>query len=126
MMVIFYYSLNNRILSESGCPGFEDVQDNFLILIYIFRNCILSESGCPGFEDVQDNFLILIYIFRNCANLNIPQYQYQILSRYNFFWLLLNQINTDVGIEKILHLKFLSLINRKLISSHHKIIRKLV
>ncbi|MTJ41920.1 hypothetical protein FJR39_01180 [Dolichospermum flos-aquae UHCC 0037] len=65
-------------MSESGCPGFEDVQDVFLILVYIFRNCILSESGCPGFEDVQDNFLILIYIFRNCTNSNIPQYQYQI------------------------------------------------
>jgi hypothetical protein len=38
--------------SESGCPGFEDVQDIFLKLIYIFRNCILSESGFPGFEDV--------------------------------------------------------------------------
>jgi hypothetical protein len=38
--------------SESGCPGFEDVQDGFLIFIYIFRNCILSESGFTGFEDV--------------------------------------------------------------------------
>ncbi|TAE55601.1 MAG: hypothetical protein EAZ87_19955 [Nostocales cyanobacterium] len=68
------------ILSESGCPGFEDVQDGFLIFIYIFRNCILSESGCPGFEDVQDGFLIFIYIFRSCANFNIPEYQNQILS----------------------------------------------
>jgi hypothetical protein len=42
--------------SESGCPGFEDVQDVFLIFIYIFRNCILSESGFPGFEDLQDVF----------------------------------------------------------------------
>jgi hypothetical protein len=38
----------------------------------------LSESGCPGFEDVQNVLLIFIYIFRNCANSNIPQYQYQI------------------------------------------------
>jgi hypothetical protein len=37
----------------------------------------LSESGCPGFEDVQDVLLKLIYIFRNCANSNIPQYQYK-------------------------------------------------
>jgi hypothetical protein len=67
-----------NFLSESGCPGFEDVQNVLLILVYIFRNCILSESGYPGFEDVQDVFLIFIYIFRNCANSNIPEYQYQI------------------------------------------------
>jgi hypothetical protein len=65
-------------LSESGCTGFEDVQDDFLILIYILKKCILSESGFPGFEDVQDVLLIFIYIFRNCANSNIPQYQHQI------------------------------------------------
>ncbi|MTJ20786.1 hypothetical protein FJR06_05355 [Dolichospermum sp. UHCC 0352] len=67
-------------MSESGCTGFEDVQDVFLIFIYIFRNCILSESGCPGFEDVQDVFLIFIYILINCANSNIPEYQTQIQS----------------------------------------------
>jgi hypothetical protein len=33
-------------LSESGYPGFEDLQD------LIFGN--LSESGYPGFEDLQD------------------------------------------------------------------------
>ena len=48
--------------------------------IYILRKCILSESGFPGFEDVQDVFLIFIYIFTNCANSNIPQYQTQIQS----------------------------------------------
>ncbi|MFM6043141.1 MAG: hypothetical protein ACKPCC_11175, partial [Dolichospermum sp.] len=58
-------------LPESGYPGFEDVQDGFLIFIYIFRSCILSESGCPGFEDVQDGFLIFFYIIKNCANFNI-------------------------------------------------------
>jgi hypothetical protein len=35
-------------LSESGCPGFEDLQD------VIYQLPILSESGCPGFEDLQD------------------------------------------------------------------------
>ena len=64
-----------NFLSESGCPGFEDVQDDFLIFIYIFINCILSESGYPGFEDVQDVFLIFIYIFSNCTNSSIPEYQ---------------------------------------------------
>lgn len=37
-------------------------------------------SGCTEFEDVQDDFLILIYILRNYINSNIPQYKYQILS----------------------------------------------
>ncbi len=44
-------------LSESGCPGFEDVQDVLLKLIYIFRNCILSESGCSGFDNGQKYFV---------------------------------------------------------------------
>jgi hypothetical protein len=35
------------ILSESGCPGLKDLQDEKQIFI-------LSESGCPGLKDVQD------------------------------------------------------------------------
>ena len=54
VFLIFIYIFRNCILSESGCAGFEDLQDVLLILIliYIFRKCILSESGFPGFEDV--------------------------------------------------------------------------
>jgi hypothetical protein len=43
MMVIFYYSLNNRILSDSvaqaisGFSGFEDLQDVFYIHLYFLK-----------------------------------------------------------------------------------------
>jgi hypothetical protein len=46
----FYLSL-----SESGYPGFEDLQD--VGYCFDFRDLIilkLSESGYPGFEDLQD------------------------------------------------------------------------
>jgi hypothetical protein len=37
-------------LSESGFPGFEDLQDEYRYF------SVLSESGCPGLKDLQDEY----------------------------------------------------------------------
>jgi hypothetical protein len=46
----------NPFLSESGCTGFEDVQDEFLIFIYI------SEIAFCLNQDVQDLRIYRMFI----------------------------------------------------------------
>jgi hypothetical protein len=41
-------------LSESGCPGFQDLQDCYCLIDGLILCLFLSESGCPGFQDLQD------------------------------------------------------------------------
>jgi hypothetical protein len=42
-------------MSESGCSGFKDVQDEKKpVKITTFNPRQMSESGCSGFKDVQD------------------------------------------------------------------------
>ena len=49
----FWWGVGDFILSESGCPGFEDLQDVIGWFLWGVGD-FLSESGCPGFEDLQD------------------------------------------------------------------------
>ncbi|GCL35345.1 hypothetical protein SR1949_04380 [Sphaerospermopsis reniformis] len=62
-----------RFLSESGYPGFEDLQDFYLDVLMMIERFFLSESGYPGFEDLQDFYLDVLMMIERffCQNQDI-------------------------------------------------------